>query len=610
MKPFFFSFILTCLLSVIGCHSSSYQELPENSVLEQLLESNPDSLATLLEEDIDPFLLSDTERADYGWWLTNTHRKQHRNLINDTLIFYTLDFYKTIGSPRLLKTYLLAADQVNSSGLHVLEKRKILEKALELSQTKNDSIMVKEIIARLVETFDVGENQDKLKELIGLTKKYSKKEADIHSLLSGFRIDFKALMIDSVGVYSQMGMKLTSEQEPSYFDYYFSREYSKYLNFKGKSREAIHVLNELGSRMETGNELHLDYIVNWIEANRFDSAQVHMDYLQALIDNHKYDAVDETYLVDIMLSSLRTAIKAKKGEIVSMYDWGTSPDRLLGYSRTMISADRERQFIQNKLFKDKLMLEIERGKLRQRSLGGGIILLILVASMIVIYQRKLLKKERIVQQSKEQLRLRSIQLSENEAVISKNEELIKELSGQLDESGDLQQEIDQLVEGNKVLDQKNRLLQKDIEHFSKSITRKDEELSLYEQLVEQSARLQERERFLTVQLIALTPVLDKLSKKPRYIEEAQWAEVLQAVNLLFDGFTYRLHTSFSSLSDEDIRYCGLIKLRLSTSVISTLTGISPSSVTKRKQRIKEKMNQQRPADISKDESLEIYLWNY
>jgi len=32
--------------------------------------------------------------------------------------------------------------------------------------------------------------------------------------------------------------------------------------------------------------------------------------------------------------------------------------------------------------------------------------------------------------------------------------------------------------------------------------------------------------------------------------------------------------------------------------------------TKRKQRIKEKMNQQRPAEVRKEQPIEIYLWSY
>ena len=175
------------------------------------------------------------------------------------------------------------------------------------------------------------------------------------------------------------------------------------------------------------------------------------------------------------------------------------------------------------------------------------------------------------------------------------------MSTQLDESGELKLEIEKLVAENEKLQQGNRTLQKDVEQFSISIRQKDQELYAYEKLVGENARLQERERFLTVQVVAQTEVLDQLSKKPHYIEDSRWPEIIHAINQLFDGFSYRLHTDFPALSEEDIHYCCLIKLRLTTSVISTLTGISPSSVTKRKQRIKEKLSQQhRPPEIRKD----------
>lgn len=610
MKLLFSLFAAAYLLLFISCDHSSRQTLPDSLILEQLLNENPDSLATILEEEINPFLLSDMERADYGWWLTNAHGKQNRNLINDTLIFYTLNYYKTTGSPRLQETYLLAAEQINSSGRHLLEKRNVLKDALEFSQAKKDSAAVREIIVRLADTYDIGENQNELKELIRLTKEYLEKEPDLHSLSLLARIYGKVQMLDSIGIYSQMGMKIAREQNLPLFDYRFSREYSNYLNFKGRNQEALQVLKDLEGRLEVGNELKLNYIMTWIGLNRMDSARVYIDSFQELLDANKHNIFEEIYLMEFLLNNMRTIIKVKQGQPISTYDWGMSPDRLLSYNRNMIKVDREQQFVQNKLLKDNFKSEIERGKLKQRSLLGGIILLIIVALMIFIYQRKLLKKERIIQQVKEQLRTRSIQLSKNESIIYKNETLIKELSGQLDENEEYRQEINLLTEENNQLNQKNKLLQKDIEQYSKSILRKDEALSVYEQLMEQNTRLQERERFLSVQIIAHTPVLDRLNKKPRYIEESQWPEVIQSINQLFDGFTYRLHTNYPALSDEDIRYCALIRLRLSTSVISILTGISPSSVTKRKQRIKEKMNQQHPDEVQKEQPLEIYLWNY
>ena len=256
-----------------------------------------------------------------------------------------------------------------------------------------------------------------------------------------------------------------------------------------------------------------------------------------------------------------------------------------------------------------MRLAIERGKMRQGFLWAGIIVLLGIVLIVFIYQRKLLEKERSVQKANEQLRLHIIQITENESIIRRNEEMIDSLSSQLDENDDLKQEISQLNEENEGLKERNKTLQKDIEQTAKSVGRKDTDIDVYGKLAEQNARLQERERFLTARLIAQTEVLDKLSKKPHYIEKTQQPEIINAVNQLFDGFSYRLHVDFPTLTEEDIFYCCLFKLRLSTSVIGLLMGISPSSVTKRKQRIKEKMSPQLSVNNTVEQSMEIYSWN-
>lgn len=609
MRTLIFLTIISALFGLTACHANISPELPERSVLEHMLQNNPDSLATLLENEIDPFLLSDADRADYAFWLANAHKKQHRNLINDTLIFYTLDYYTKTDSPDLLKAYLLAADQANSSGKNILDMKRVLEEALHVAESKKDTVNFMEIVNRL-SYYDVPQDNAELKELIQLTKRYSTEEWDIPHYINLVRLYERIDQPDSASLYNRKGMELSRKKNMNQWEQFFVRNEARFLTQQGKYKESVNLLRNLESRMKVGNEINFNYATNYINMGRLDSAQVHLDLMQQLVDRYRYEALDEIYMIDILLKIFHMTAKAKEGKPISIYDMGMAPDRLLMFNRNLLSADQERQFMQKKLLKDKLTLQIERGELRQRFLWGGIFGILAIAIMIFFYQRKLLNKQRFVQEAKEQLRLRSIQLSENASTISKNQELIKDLSEQLDENGDLKQEIDQLVAENQHLDEKNQLLQKDIEHYSKSMIRKDQELSVYEQLVHQNAKLEERERFLTAQVIAYTPVLDKLNKKPRFIEETQWPEIIHAVNQLFDGFSYRLHTSFPSLSEEDIRYCCLIKLRLSTSVMATLTGISPSSVTKRKQRIKEKMNQQRPTEFQKEQPLEIHLWNY
>lgn len=607
MKKTNYIFLTLCLVIFAACQSTQPPGLPDDALMEQLLQSSPDSLAILLEEDINPLELPDAEKADYAYWLVKTHQEQHRSRVNDTLIHFALDYYKKAGSPRLLDTYLLAVAQLNWAG-DELKKKNLLEEGLHVAESIRDTAKIHVFCSALVFMYKIPDETAKVDSLIRLTKSYFI-ETDILPYFNLCRLFIVVNQFDSVAAYARLGTGLARRLNDKGAEYNLTRFYIEALNAMGKSKEALAVLHDIENRIQVGNELKLNYVSTWIALNNLDSARANMDSIRLLVDKYRYEAPEETNVMEIILTMYDMIIQTKEGKRMSLFDTGKTPDNILWNNRRMIGNDRERQLIENRLLKEKMTLEIERGQLRQRILWIGLIVLFVIAVLIFVYQRKLLKKERSIQQTKEQLRYYIIQLSENESVIAKNEELIHSLSAQLDENGDMKQEINLLVDENEALKQKNKQLHKDIDFYSVAVGQKDQETDTFEKLTEENAKLHERERFLTARLITHTKELDQLGKKTRYIEDNQWPEIIHAVNQLFDGFSYRLQADYPSLTEEDLRYACLIKLRLSTSVIALLMGISPSSVTKRKQRIKEKMNQQRPSEIRKDQPLEIYFWN-
>ena len=190
-----------------------------------------------------------------------------------------------------------------------------------------------------------------------------------------------------------------------------------------------------------------------------------------------------------------------------------------------------------------------------------------------------------------------------------NKVKIRSLSVRLDESDDHKQGHSQLDNENVLLKKKNDALKHDIKHSSSMITQTKEGYTAYEKILNQNTKLYGRERVLTAQVIAHTEILDNLNKRPHYIEKTEWVEIIQLINHLFDGFSFHLQADFPNLTEDDIHFCCLFRLGFSTSVIGDLMGISPSSVTKRKHRIKEKMNQLHPDKILKEFPLEFYLRN-
>ena len=279
-----------------------------------------------------------------------------------------------------------------------------------------------------------------------------------------------------------------------------------------------------------------------------------------------------------------------------------------------INRSSEIAKIQAKYEQEKL-LNVNNG-LENRILWGSIILLLIIFVLIFFYQRELLKKERIIKESRKQLQIRLNQLHENESIIHENENLIGVLSIQMEEHVGSQEHINnqmaemgRIRQNNATLQTQNEILQGDIKKYISSLKEKGEELKTYEYLTAENTYLFERQRYLCSQLIKHINILDCLKSDPKYIEESQWPEIFKSINIVYPNLIERLRKDFS-LTDSDLLMCCLIKLQLNNSIIAELAAISPSSVTKRKQRLKERINQHLKTPLGVETSIDTYLWKY
>ena len=75
------------------------------------------------------------------------------------------------------------------------------------------------------------------------------------------------------------------------------------------------------------------------------------------------------------------------------------------------------------------------------------------------------------------------------------------------------------------------------------------------------------------------------------------------------NYTKRLYHQIPSLTDGDIQICCLIKLRFSNGDIANMLAISPTSVSKRKLRLKERIVQE-IGSLGENQSLDLWLMEY
>ncbi len=238
---------LLFLPAFISCRPSVHSVMPDETLMERLLKENPDSLAILLEDEMIPSTLSDADKADYAWWLIQTHKKQKRSMVNDTLIHFTVEYYKKNNSPRLAKAYRLAAEQVNWSGNDYIETEKLLIEALREAENQKDTAYIIEINYLLSGIYQrTGEREKVISKNKDLLRFMDPKNDFVLSY--NHILGFDPLeMPDSIIKYARPVIEKAKLNDPSW-EYTFLRIYAEALTAKHSYTEALQILYDLNGK--------------------------------------------------------------------------------------------------------------------------------------------------------------------------------------------------------------------------------------------------------------------------------------------------------------------------------------------------------------------------
>lgn len=78
------------------------------------------------------------------------------------------------------------------------------------------------------------------------------------------------------------------------------------------------------------------------------------------------------------------------------------------------------------------------------------------------------------------------------------------------------------------------------------------------------------------------------------LSEEDWKGIKEEMNFAFPGFTERLSNQIPKLTEEEIRFCCLLKAGLDTAALATLLNINTTSVDRRRARINKKIREVYP----------------
>lgn len=283
--------------------------------------------------------------------------------------------------------------------------------------------------------------------------------------------------------------------------------------------------------------------------------------------------------------------------------------------RNKALIEMQEKYDQQKIINENNLSQIKKDRIIRNVLIALIILSFIIAITNYLYQRKIVSQKQEMSEKEEKIRYFTMKIHENETLINRNKMRIEELTIQMEgsleikeqwkEQNKIRQEIQQQ---NETLKLENNNLQNHISNYAQSLKEKSKELEAMEHLSKENQYLHKREAFLCNQLIKQTELFNKL-KTTKYIDNKLWQEIKEKIDLLFDNYTKRLCHQIPSLTDGDIQICCLIKLRFSNGDIANMLAISPTSVSKRKLRLKERIVQE-IGSLGENQSLDLWLMEY
>ena len=278
--------------------------------------------------------------------------------------------------------------------------------------------------------------------------------------------------------------------------------------------------------------------------------------------------------------------------------------------------EMQAKYDQQKVIIERNELQLKKEHMTRNYLFISIIIAIIGGIIIGMYQRALVKKEKLLKKQEDAMQQAKLRMNENEFIIERNKQKIAELDLQIKASNEIKELLEEERTAQKELQQQNQslidenvLLQRKMEQYSLANEAHSNTLQELNKLIIRNKYLHERELFLSECLVKTNPILNRVKTKHAYIEDIQWKQLKEELNLIFDNYIERLLKLAPSISERELHLSCLIKLKMSNIDMGDALGISPSSVAKLKQRLKDRLSTEIPS-FDKSMLLDVWLWDF
>lgn len=614
--------IACCIIMILSCSKSndvsSSALLPELVQAEEIMYESPDSALHILQTMPAPQPSDKLQYATWALFMTQAKYKLYMNQ-SDSLINIAYDFFKQKKDPQRKALVLYYKASLYKEHKEIEKAQDYYLKAIECIQEIEDyqlSHLIYSGIGGLYLYRDLIDYAiDSYEKAYEYGLKSKNKRAIIASCIYLGRVydesneNEKAIAFfneaisisDSINEYE---MK-TSAMNDLANVYNKLHDYSSALYY---IKQSIYIRKK--QELNVSDQLYLTIAHVYQKMNKLDSAYWYTD---KVLNSKNVYVLENAY---VTLYNLYQKEEKYRDAVISLKNAWIYNDSIQRIDKSKSLIEMQEKYNQQKIINEKNEIELKKNRLIHKILVVLVLLILMIASIVYKYQKAILKKERMIQEAEENIRMKSLQIQENELTINRNQNRMSYLIEEIDKNSDMLEQLEEqklilskMRKKNDDLTKKNLTLQSDIDKISHILKQKTNEIKTLKELSKENSYLHDREKFLSKIIIQKYDVLNILRTNPKYIETAQWEIIKDTIDYLFDDYTKRLSKLVPTLTDSDIQICCLIKLQFSNPTIATLLAISSTSVTKRKMRLKERILS-KIGSFDDYQTLDIWLWDF
>ena len=604
--------LITCTaLLNIQCSGNVKEKtpLPELVHAESVMFDHPDSALHILEDMPMPSARRDKE--NHALWcllVTQAQYKQVMKIPSDSLVRIAYDYYKPTDNARRKAISALYMGNINYELGNIEEAmRYYLEGKTEVEKT-DDYKTGYLIMSSLGELYLYRDFSDYA--LDACTKAYDYAVKDSNKRYQTASLKFLARchciadqLPQAIEIYQKCS-EIALELGSTGYYYNIQSELALVYTNSGEAQKSQDLVKSFPKKFYP----LLLAGTNYFRLNQYDSAYYYLN--KALNTDNVYTKQD-AYRILYKLGDTPKYRKYLK----------TYCDSLLFYTDSVMSLDKGKEIIaykekydHQKLITEQQRLKLEKADAQRMMFIITICLIMVIAVVAYLYQKRLVRKETTIRKQSEQLQDYMLQLHEYETRLMQNNRYMDELQEQIsrqevnaEEIESYREQIDSLQSENSRLSENINTLQQHIAEYTSKLDKARRDTEKFRSISEENLNLKQRERMLADYVVDNDSLVKELREKSRVLDDMEWETLEQMCESTYGNFVSRLQVICPTLTKQELHLCILIKLRFSNTQMSEIFGVSVSSVSQKKFRLKKHLSDSLEGGLPEEMTLDRWV---